>query len=324
MHRPPAPLLRYVDQVAGDGPTEVEFRFSRSVLTDFDIDVVHVLEPHLETLLGTGHGGPLQRLFAVRALTSNLRKHRIALVRTLPGVGASIGHDRSLAQRMLDEATTAFVVFHESTLTPDASRTTVIPHAHFGERFRGYPRAHSVEGRVLCVARGKLPKAAGALVGTPRVSGIQGVALRFAGEADESLERVIRSAVAQHPRTVSMRLERLSDGARVQEIGAAELVAVPEVESMGDLQTVFLALTLDRPVITPRSPQMAALAEEVGPGWVHLTEGSITASALDEAFTAIRSTSRSRSPRFTQRDLRAVISRYSTVFRLSAQSVQKP
>jgi beta-1,4-mannosyltransferase len=296
----------------------LEFRFSRSVLTDFDVDVVHVLEPHLETLLGTGHGGALQRFLAVKALTRNLRKHRIALVRTLPGVGPSIGNDRSAAQRMLDKATTAFVVFHESTPTPDASRTTVIPHADFRERFSGYPRGEMIKGRVLCVSRGKLSSSSLGLIGMPRATHTPGTTLRMAGEADGQLEQAILSASALHPFRVSARLERLSDGARVQEIDQAELVAVPEVKSMGDLQTVFLALTLDRPVITPRSPLMAALADEAGSRWVHMSDGPITAASADDAFTAVRKRSAESAPSLEGREMSVIVQRYAALFEEAA------
>lgn len=313
-----------MDQVAGEDTGAVEFRFSRSVLTDFDVDVVHVLDSHLETLLGTKHAGPVQRVLAVRALTRNLRKHGIALVRTLTGLPTDEPASRasSLARRMLDKSTTAFVVFHPSTPTPDPARTTVIPHAHYGERFKGYPRAESVAGLVLCIARGRLPGAAVGLVGIPRATRTADVAVRFAGEADERLEQVIRSGAALYPASVSMRLQRLSDGARVQEISAAELVIVPEVGSMTDLQTIFLALTLNRPVLTARSRQTAVLAEEVGPEWVHLTDGLITAASVDEALAVLRERPEGSRPGLEGRDLQAVNARYAAVFRAVGQSVR--
>lgn len=319
VHRPPAPLLRYVDQVTGDGPSDVEFRFSRSVLTDFDVDVVHVLETNLDALLGTRHAGPVQRILAVRAFTSNLRKYGIALVRTLPDARAD---DRAhlgawFARRMLDKATTTFVVFHESTPTPDPLRTVVIPHAQYRERFRGYPRGEKVEGRMLCVARGELPAAARGLIGIPRAA-TSDITVRFAGEADEQLEQAIRSTSARYPSRVSARLERLSDGARVQEIDAAELVAVPEVRTINDLQTVFLALTLGRPVIVPRSLHMASLAEEVGPGWLHLTDNAITAASVDEAFSLIRKHQLESLPDLGSRGLSVVKEKYATVFHRAA------
>ena len=318
VHRPPAPLLRYVDQVAPEESSDIKFRFSRSVLTDFDVDVVHVLESQIDTLLGTKHAGPLQRLFAAEALARNLRKHGIALVRTLPGVSTDVPTSRSLAQRVLDKATTVFVVLHQSTPTPDPARTTVIPHAHYRERLNGYPRAEMVVGRILCITRGQLPSSAQALTGVARATAVPGITLRFAGEMSESLESAVRSAVARHPATVSWRPELLSDGARAQEIDAAELVVVPEVTSIGDLQTVFLALTLNRPVITPRSLQMVALAGEVGSHWIYCTDGPVTAASVDEAFAAIRERPAGTVPGLEGRAVSTITAMYAAVFRRAA------
>lgn len=321
MHRPPAPVLRFVDQVAGDGAEELDFRFSRSVLTEFDVDVVHVLDSQLDALLGTKHAGSFQRVLATRALTRNLRKHRIALVRTLNEAADETALRRdSLARRMLDAATTTFVVFDDCTPTPDKMRTVVVPHAHFRDRFLGYPRGKAIKGRLLCIARGELPRGARQLIAIPRVTATPDVTLRLAGEAANELAAIIRSASAKHSSVISARIERLSDGAQVQEIDAAELVTVPQVDSPSDLQSVFLALSLERPVITPRTPQMSALAAEVGSAWLHLTDGPITATAVDTAFERLRHATEG-GPQLDGRDLTTIRASYAAVFRQSAARV---
>lgn len=294
----------------------MQFRFSRSVLTDFDVDVVHVVEPQLDQLLGTKHAGALQTLLATLALIRNLRKHRIALVRTIPGIGQ---HPRqrpraSVATRLLDRATSAFVIFDVSTHTPDARRTTVIPHAHFRDRFLGYPRHEMVPGRVLCIAGDRLPAVASGLIAIPQLTDTPGVTLRFCGEGDEGLKQRIRAASARHSLILSGRLENLSDGGRVQEIEAAEIVAVPEVRTLMDLQTVFMALSLNRPVITPATPMMTELARQIGPAWLHLSEGPITAAAVDDAMGSSRRPGKPLAPDMAGRDLVTVRMAYQKLF----------
>ncbi|QKJ20352.1 hypothetical protein [Microbacterium hominis] len=303
-HRPPAPILRYIDQVVGDD-SDIEFRFSQGVLTRFDVDVVHVVEPNLDQLLGTRGASGLQRVLATLALRRNLRRHRIALVRTLPGVGERVSRGRGerLARRILDGATSAFITFDETTPTPDAARTTVIPHAHFRERFVGYPRAEQIPGRILCVVSGALPNSVRSMLTIANLSDAAGVTLRIAGDAPDELGIAVHSAIARCAGLVSARLERLSDGAQVQELDAAELVAVPQVTSLEDLQLVFLALSLDRPVLTPRTDQMAELAAAVGPGWVNLCDGPITAQDLDDALECIRGGTPPTRPDLDGRDL---------------------
>lgn len=318
--RPPAPVLRYVDQVVGS-PTDMEFRYSQGVLTAFDVDVVHVAEPNLDLLLGTRGASGFQRLLATLVLTRNLRRHRIALVRTLHHSGKRrAGRSQRLANRVLDRATAAFVVFDNPMSTPAATRTTRIPHPHFRDRYVGYPRAQMIRARVLCVSAGDLPAEAENLLAMPRVADTDDVTIRLAGHAARPLEESARRAVARHSETVSTRLERLSDGAQVQEIDAAELVVLPRVDTLSDLQLVFLVLSLDRPVLVPRTVAMAGLASEVGPGWVCLSDGPITAQVIDDAFEVIRSADRGERPDLAGRDLATTHAAYEAVFRTAASS----
>jgi beta-1,4-mannosyltransferase len=323
-HRPPAPALRFVDQVVGDWSADVEFRFSQGVMTRFDVDVVHVAQPHLDLLLGTRGASASQRLLATLALARNLRRHRIALVQTLDGMGkrrSSRLVDR-VARRVLDRATTRFVVLDEFTITPDPARTTVIPHAHFRDRYAGYPRGERVTGRVLCIAAGSLPSDAAALLAIPHVANTPDLSVRLAGIAPPPIEAGIRSVIARHRSVVSARLERLSDGAQVQEIDAAELVVFPRIKSLEDLQTMFLALSLDRPVLTRGTESLERLATVVGPGWIHLCEGPITAEAVDDAFGSLRRSDRASRPELSGRDLATTSTAYADMLRAAAHTVK--
>jgi len=324
VHRPPAPVLRFVDQVVGAQPLGIEFRFSQGVLTDFDIDVVHVPEHNLDILLGArGATGP-QRLLASLALARNLRRHRIALVRTLP-----VGPDRSkadtdrLAQHVLDRATTLFVAPNADDPRINSSRARIIRHPHFRDRYIGYPRGDQVPGRILCVAARTLPSSTRKLLAAVRVMSTRNATLRVAGVASPELERQLQSATARHGRVISTRLELLSDGAQVHEMTQAELVVFPQpVESSEDLQAVYMALSLDRPVLAPHTTVLARLAHEVGRGWVHLSDGPITPEALDAAVRSIRDSSRSARPELTDGSLAAANAAYADVFRAAARAAR--
>jgi beta-1,4-mannosyltransferase len=141
--------------------------------------------------------------------------------------------------------------------------------------------------------------------------------LRIAGVASAALDGPLRTARALHSAIVSTRLELLSDGAQVQEIDAAELVVVPQIESLATLQLVFLALSLDRPVLARRTEALAALAGAVGPGWLHLSDGPITAEAVDRAYTSLRQ-ERTERPCLDGRDLVTTQGAYAAVFRDAA------
>lgn len=326
VHRPPAPFLRYVDQIVGSGSERLDFRFSQGLLTRFDIDVLHVADEYLGQLMATPDSDATLSPLSIAVLVRNLRTHDIALVRTLSGVPAPPARQRSArwAQSLLDRATDTFIVFDESTPTPDAGRTTLIPHAHYRDRFIGYPRATAVRDRVLCIAPTRLSPQTLGLLAIPRVAATANITLRVAGNAPPSLVRAIESAAARHPRQLSAHLEALSDGAQLQEIDAAELVIVPQTETIEQQQVLFLALSADRPVLTPRTPAMERLARHVGPGWLHLSDGPVTADALDIALAGVRRNARTARPRLEGRALEATQNAYGLVFEAAARRRMAP
>lgn len=320
-HRPPAPILRYIDQIVGVSTPELAVRYSQGILRRLDVDVVHVADEHLDLLLGVEETRAFRRLLSIVVLATLVRSRRIALVRTLhpteePPVARGLA---VVARRLLDKATCMFIAFDDSTPTPDARRTTVIPHAHFQDRFVGYPRREQLEGRVLCIAHSWLPPEVHALRATVRDARTVNLTLRVAGLMPDEFDN-IPIDVAADPTIVSERLALLSDGAQVQEITAAELVVAPRIDSLERLQGIFIALSLNRPVLTPRTETTSRLAEQVGPGWLLLCDGPITPDALDAAFTAMRSGHRSASPNLQGRDLLTIRAAYVEAFRAAAES----
>lgn len=316
VHRPCAPVLRYIDQVVGSGSEHIDFRFSQGVLTRFDIDVLHVADEHLGDLLGTSDQNAPASLLGVSVLIRNLRRHDIALIRTVSSASTDTARRWSSrrAFALLDRATDSFIVHDKETPTPDAARTTRIPHAHFRDRFIGYPRATAIEGRILCIASNELSAETAGMLAIPRVAGTPDLELRLVGTASAALTRAIESEAARHPQQLSARLEAISDGAQVQEIDAAELTIVPETRTTEQFQTLFLALSLDRPILTPRTPSLDRLGQEIGPGWLHFSDGPVTAAAVDLALTRIRSSDGRPRPDLAGRSLAETRAAYAVLF----------
>ncbi len=320
-HRPPAPVLRYVDEVVGESNPGLTFRYSQGVLTSFDVDVVHVVDSSLDTLIGTADASSRQRLLATWAFVRNLRKHRIALVRTVDGTDQRDQRSRSdrIASELLDRVTSAFIVRDAFTQTPAPARTHLIPYSEFGERFVGYPGATQVPGRLLCIARGFLPSSAVGLLQLIRVTNTPGLTIRFVAPAHRLSATKLKGAEARRSKLISTRLERISDGARIQEIDAAELVVLPRApHTPHDLQILFLALSRRRPVLTPRTEALAELSDEIGVGWLHLTDGPITAEAIDLAIDFGRATERSGAPNLEGRSLASTRAAFAQVFERAA------
>lgn len=313
-HRPPSPHLGYVDQIVGEGASDIDFLFFNGPLKRDDVDVVHVHD--LDGLLGGPGATGTQRLENARAVAKHLRRHRISLVRTVTGDAEQAGDgwaDR-MATRILDRATTAFVVFDEATRTPDPARTTVIPFAHPGERFLGFPRTEQVPGRLLCISPTFLePRAAGALK-VFSVTDTPGLSLRIVGEVSSEFETLIPRVAARRPDDISTRIERISDGAMVMEISAAELVILPRIETLDDLTVLFTALSLDRPVLVPETGPLRRQADEVGPGWVHLHAGPLTAQLVDETIARLRDADRVGPVDLERRHPDAVAAKYAALY----------
>jgi len=319
--RPPAPFLRFVDQIVEDGASDIDFRFSQSVLTRFDIDVVHVVDSELDHLLGAPESAPLQRLIAASALARNLRRHRIALVRTLL---EEMPREKTLLERrarqILDDATTHFIVHDSTAASPAPERTSVIPHAHFRDRFLGFPRRALTPGLILAPAVGELSEDADRLLAVPRVAQTRGLNVRLVGLAGPERQAAAASTLARHPYQGSARWERISDGGLVAEITSAELIVLPHVASPRHMQMMFVALSLDRPVLTPSTPAVARIAAEAGPGWVHHTEGSITADDIDRTLERSRNLARAPQPILRGREIRATREAYLRTFRRAADA----
>lgn len=313
--RPPAPFLRFVDQVVEDGASGIEFRFSQGLLTRFDLDVIHVLDSELDYLLGAPQSATLQRLIATSALARNLRRHGIALIRTLveelPREGTALGRR---ARRILDDATTHFVVQDSAVASPAPERTSVIPHAHFRDRFVGFPLSALTPNLVLIPASAELPEEAVPLLSVPRVSRTPGLNMRLIGLTGAEGRTAAASVLARHPHLGSTRWERISDGSLAAEITAAELIVLPRVTSPSDLQMAFVALSLDRPVLTCRTPVLADLATQIGPGWLFLADGAITATDIDHALARTRDIERAPRPDLSGRALDLTRNRYAELF----------
>lgn len=207
-----------------------------------------------------------------------------------------------------------FVGFDETAAPPRSGRFTVIPHAHFRDRFVGYPRAALVPGRVLCMSRTQLGPHVDATVRAIHAAQTPGVTGRFAGRVSGGVADRLTALCAQHPAKASTRLDVMSDGAQVQEIDAAELVLAPGSGSLEHLQVVFLALSLGRAVLVNRTDATARLADDTGEGWVHFYDDVVTGEDIDAALAATRAAPTSR-PRLDGRDLGTVGIAYADMFR---------
>lgn len=302
--------MSYIDQIVGDGVDGIRFSHFAKELGNVEADVVHVNQA--VRLLSGGGATNDERAEIARAVVDGLDRRGVSLVQTLHGPHQGTGAEW---RRVIDDATAVFVVLDETTSTPHPDRTIVIPHAHYRERFVGYPRQEQIPGRLLAISPNRLVKVAAGPLKIFPLTNTPGLSLRVVGQSNAALDALLEKVLGRHPQNVSAYTGLVSDAMMVAEVSAAELVILPDNASLVDESMLMLALSLDRPVLVPESAASQRLVEEVGAGWVHHHSGALTAERLDQVVNAARNASRGGQPDLSAREPRATATRYADVFR---------
>ena len=116
--------------------------------------------------------------------------------------------------------------------------------------------------------------------------------LLIGGRCDEAqLRTQLESVAASHP-NIHLRLRHLSDDDLAATIRAADLVVLPYRQVLNS-GSALLALSLDRPLLLPRTLTFQELQDDLGANWVRLyDEQDLTTASLTDAL-AIESQGRS-------------------------------
>ena len=108
-------------------------------------------------------------------------------------------------------------------------------------------------------------------------------------------------------------------------MAGAELVVLP-YRHMHNSGSVLAALSLGRPVLVPDNEVNRRLADEVGPGWVHLYQDEIDSGDLVAAFASMRRTPLTGGPDLSRRTWEATGVEHVRAFRraLSRDAGSRP
>lgn len=301
---PPDGTTRFVDQVIfglPDSMTVDYFTWRRAFTSRYD--VLHVHWPERLTRSSGRLQTSVHRLMLI-GLLLRARLLRVAVVRTAHNLKPHESGDRVerwLFDR-LDRATVVTIVLNDST--PDSIGGGVraqVPHGHYRDVFAAFPASSPVPGRLVSFGIIREYKGIERLVEVFRAIPDPGLTLRLVGRPINAFWRsLVEDACAADAR-ISARLEFVPDDVLVSEVTQSELVVLPYKE-MHNSGAIFVALSLDRPVVAPRSPVNEELAAEVGPGWVHLYDGELTEDVITGALATSRSARVTARPRFVDRD----------------------
>ncbi len=173
---------------------------------------------------------------------------------------------------------------HASTGTGRAV-TVAIPHGHYRGLYARYPEQASEPGRVLHFGIVRPYKGVPVLLEAFSDLPDAGARLSVVGRPHAGQGEVVERAVAADPR-IEATLAYVGDDVLVAEVRRAQLVVLPYLGGMRNSGAILAALSLDRPVLVPRSPTNTALAAEVGPGWVLQYDGDLTSAELSGTLAA--------------------------------------
>ncbi|MGY0389311.1 glycosyltransferase [Nocardioides sp. WG-D5] len=283
-------IVQLVETLGQRDDTEVVlFGFGRAIAGRYDIFHVHWPE-----LLITSAGTPLRRLarrLLTTAFVARLWLTRTPVVRTWHNLARPDGLSR-WDHRLLDalERRTRHVIrLTDQTAPPLEVPTSTIVHAHYRDWFERIEPAAEVTPnprRALYFGLIKPYKGVEQLLEAVADSPEADLDVRLVGSpADPTLADRVRAAVSADPR-ISAELSYADDATLAAEIAAAALVVLP-YKAMHNSGALLLALSLDTPVLAPDNEVNRRLAEEVGEGWLHLFEGTLTIEDLERALKAV-------------------------------------
>jgi beta-1,4-mannosyltransferase len=268
-------------------------------------DVLHLHWPEY-LLRHPGRAGTWAKRLCTLLLLVRLRLCRTPVVRTLHNLQPH--ESRGVVERWLlarmDRATARWIRINAAT-PARAPATDTILHGHYRDWFAGMSRPPPQRGRLLHFGLIRPYKGVETLLAALQGLADREVRLRICGKpADARIAGVVERA-CRHDARISAELAYVDDATLAWEVGLAELVVLPYLQ-MHNSGTLLLALSLERPVLAPWSEANAAIADEVGAGWVHLYDGELDPALLARTLARVRDGRRSATPDLSLRDWEAL------------------
>ena len=321
--QPPDGTTKYVDHMVDGAAPGVHLRFfSFKSAYRGGYDVLHVHWPEL-LVRDRRPWRAFAKRRALDVLLVLLRLRRVPIVWTAhnpePHETWSAAERTSVAR--FERRVALEIRLNDETPVSAGRAAVTIPHGHYRSRFEALPLPASEPGRLLYFGIIRPYKGVDALLRAFEALPGGDLTLRIVGDPHAGQRELVEAAEAADHRVSSV-LRYVDDDELVDDVGRAALVVLPYQERMGNSGSLLVALSLGRPVLVPASPVNAALAAEVGPGWVHQYDGELTAEVLA---AAVRTAARSGSgePRLASRDLDEVGRQHAAAYERAITLVRR-
>lgn len=288
------PYIHMLDEALGTTQGLLHLRFDRAGALAGRYDVIHLHWP--ETLLGgsTRLKRLARRVYASALMARLALDRRIAVVRTVHNV--ELPRDITRWERFILEYVERRADFrirlnHEQPTESD-THGVVIPHGHYRDWFADVPRREPAPNTLGFVGLVRRYKGVEHLVEVFRQTPGELGLLVAGNPTSDGLAGEIRALAADDNR-VSLDLRYLPEGDFARAVMGVSGIVLP-YRFMHNSGTALAALSLDRPVLVPTNDVNLALADEVGPGWVHTYDGDLTPEDLVRFHELIRELPRGR------------------------------
>lgn len=278
-------------------------------------DVLHFQWP--ENLLRASH--PVKRVLkraAFSALLIRLWITRTPIVITIhnlaPHESTSV-FERVLLRRAHTSAS-GFIALNDTEDLKQFgdARVFVIPHGDYRQRYQRRDASQAICGRVLFFGTIRAYKNVPTLIQATK--NCEGASLVVAGKPLAEDARSAIKAEAKSHANVRLRLEDVPEAELVEEIAAAELVALPYT-SLYNSGAIFLALTIGVPVLAPSTASTRQLQQEVGSDWLLLYDDAIDSQTIAVALQHARQTRNAGGqPRLDRRDWTIIGEAYAEAY----------
>lgn len=314
------PYIHMLDEALEQAEGIEHLRFSWPGALLGRLDVVHFHWPEV-FLEGRTPVHRVVRRARMQALLWKLRLTRTAIVRTVHNLelpsGIS-GWDRRMLESVRRRAAVS-IALNDQTEVPGT--VAVVPHGHYVDWFAGMERSERVPDRLAFVGLVRRYKGVEALIAAfadLRARRPEATLVISGRPTTEEMDAEVRRLAATTP-GIELQLEYLTEADYARAVTAASLVVLPYVH-MHNSGTVLAALSLDRPVLVPDNEVNRALAAEVGPGWVHTFEGTLSADDIGRALDAVRTGDQGMSPDLSQRGWAATGTAHAEAYRRAARA----
>jgi len=296
----------YLTQLYAALPHRVVVRhFSMRAALLSRYDVLHLHWPEYLMRHPSAAGTWAKRL-CTGLLLMRLRLQRTPVVRTLHNLQPheSRGASERWLLGQLDRLTRRWIRINDATPVRPPFTDTIL-HGHYRDWYAQAERPPAEPGRLLHFGLLRPYKGVEALLEAMQGCADAQLRLRICGNPETTgIGDTVSAACARDAR-ISALLAYVDDATLAREVSLAELVVLP-YRQMHNSGTLLLALSLSRPVLAPWSESNAAIAAEVGPGWVFLYDGEMDTALLERSIATLRATPRSEHPDLSRRDWPAI------------------